>query len=170
MWRPFCPVRDRTRSCSCAICLFRLVMSWWETDRERETAYQITARGLIFHIMEVSWRILINTYQQSYRQLQHQCKLSEISKYWDSYQYVFIWWIGRRTTKTPLTCLMMYVSSSISTALSSNKDFLLATRSEGRIKIHIETGLDAVSNSCSKISLNHNVLKHSSQEKIYYRQ
>lgn len=30
-------------------------------DTQRETAYQITARGLIFHVIEVSWRILINT-------------------------------------------------------------------------------------------------------------
>lgn len=33
MWRPFCPLRERTKPCSCDICLFKLLMSW---NRERQ--------------------------------------------------------------------------------------------------------------------------------------
>lgn len=78
MCRPPGAPRDLTKSCSCAICLFRLLMS---------CKHQAEVLGLL--------------------------TTSKAT--------------GRRTP-TRLTCLMMYVSSSISTALSSNKDFLFATK------------------------------------------
>lgn len=81
--RPLGVPRDRTRSCSCAICLFRLLMSC-----NRNTGVKVGR-----FISQIT------------------CKYPA-------------------TSAAQLTCLIIYVSSSISTALSSKRDFLFATKNK----------------------------------------
>lgn len=81
--RPLGVPRDLTRSCSCAICLFRLLMSC-----NRNAGVKVGR-----FISQIT------------------CKYPA-------------------TSAAQLTCLIIYVSSSISTALSSKRDFLFATKNK----------------------------------------
>lgn len=131
--RPFCPLRERTRPCSCAICLLRLLMSYrFKADKTNEQKKKTLKCHPKIHLLGLKsepdlWyidsSILVSVYTKFFFFL---------------YTYTFISGWRQKKIIQPLTCFIMYVSSSISTDLSSNRDFLLATEMNS-ISIHIHS-------------------------------